>query len=213
MSTKPIRVCAIEAHPIVKEGLLKAFSESADFQLAEVCGQAASALDMLDRCQPELILIDPEAGIRETLQLLGNIAASYPRTRTVVWDQRLASAERRMLLGMGASRLLPRNLGIDQMLDELRTLAVHAGEAVTPAVAPRGADRLTPREIEVAKLVAAGLKNREIAEQMGITAGTVKVHLMHVFEKTGLRDRTELAGFCAQMFQSAESPAKEGPSQ
>lgn len=213
MPTKPIRVCAIEAHPIVKEGLLKAFSESAHFQLAEVCEQAARALDMLERCQPELVLIDPDAGIRETLQLLGSISANYPHTRTVVWDQRLASAERRMLLGMGACRLLPRNLGVEQMLDELQTLALSTIEAATPSLAPRGADRLTPREIEVAKLVSAGLKNREIAEQMGITAGTVKVHLMHVFEKTGLRDRSELAGFCAQMFQSAESGQQEGPSQ
>ena len=204
MSNKPIRVCAVEAHPIVREGLQKAFGERADFQLAEVCSKPGNAAEMLDRCQPELVLIDPDTGIRETLQLLGAISANYPRVKTVVWDQRLASAERRMLLGMGASRLLPRNLGVDEMLNELSELAAAIGEPTQTIVAPRGADRLTPREIEVAKLVAAGLKNREIAEQMGITAGTVKVHLMHVFEKTGLRDRSEIASYCAQLLQSAE---------
>jgi DNA-binding NarL/FixJ family response regulator len=206
-------VCAIEAHPIVKEGLQRAFSASDDFQLAEVCDRAAGALEMLDRCQPELVLIDPDAGIRETMQLLGAISATYPRVKPVVWDQRLASAERRMLLGMGASRLLPRNLGIDQMLEELRSLAASVEQAAAQSTPPRGADRLTPREIEVARLVSSGLKNREIAGRMGITAGTVKVHLMHVFEKTGLRDRSELAGFCAQMFQSADSRQDEGNSQ
>ena len=52
---------------------------------------------------------------------------------------------------------------------------------------------LTPREQEVAALVAKGMKNREIAESLGIATGTVKIHLMHIFEKTGIRDRFELA--------------------
>jgi DNA-binding NarL/FixJ family response regulator len=52
---------------------------------------------------------------------------------------------------------------------------------------------LTPREVEVATLVAKGLKNREIGESLGIATGTVKIHLMHIFEKTGIRDRFELA--------------------
>ena len=52
---------------------------------------------------------------------------------------------------------------------------------------------LTPREQEVASLVAKGMKNREIAEALGIATGTVKIHLMHIFEKTGIRDRFELA--------------------
>jgi DNA-binding NarL/FixJ family response regulator len=52
---------------------------------------------------------------------------------------------------------------------------------------------LTPREAEVAALVSKGLKNREIAESLGIATGTVKIHLMHIFEKTGMRDRFELA--------------------
>jgi DNA-binding NarL/FixJ family response regulator len=52
---------------------------------------------------------------------------------------------------------------------------------------------LTPREVEVASLVSKGMKNREIAESLGIATGTVKIHLMHIFEKTGIRDRFELA--------------------
>jgi DNA-binding NarL/FixJ family response regulator len=212
VSNKPIRVCAVEAHPIVREGLEKAFGERADFQLAEVCSLPGNAGEMLERCQPELVLIDPDTGIRETLQLLGTINANYPRMKSVVWDQRLASAERRMLLGMGASRLLPRNLGVDEMLNELQELASSIGEETETSVAPRGADRLTPREIEVAKLVASGFKNREIAEQMGITAGTVKVHLMHVFEKTGLRDRSEIASYCAQLLRSAGGGQSEATS-
>jgi two-component system nitrate/nitrite response regulator NarL len=52
---------------------------------------------------------------------------------------------------------------------------------------------LTPREVEVASFVSKGMKNREIAESLGIATGTVKIHLMHIFEKTGIRDRFELA--------------------
>jgi DNA-binding NarL/FixJ family response regulator len=64
----------------------------------------------------------------------------------------------------------------------------------------RGARRLTPQEAEVAKLASGGIKNREIAASLGIAQGTVKVHLMHVFEKTGLRDRQQLCGFASHLF-------------
>jgi DNA-binding NarL/FixJ family response regulator len=66
-------------------------------------------------------------------------------------------------------------------------------EQNVPGFERRAAPRLTPREREIVKQVCAGLKNKEIAGTLSITAGTVKVHLMHIFEKTGVKDRFELA--------------------
>jgi DNA-binding NarL/FixJ family response regulator len=64
---------------------------------------------------------------------------------------------------------------------------------VTQFIQRKEASRLTPREKEVVRLICRGMKNKQIAENLHITAGTVKVHLMHIFEKTGLKDRLALA--------------------
>jgi DNA-binding NarL/FixJ family response regulator len=66
-------------------------------------------------------------------------------------------------------------------------------ENVTAFLQRKETSRLTPREREVVHLICRGMKNRQIAENLQITAGTVKVHLMHIFEKTGLKDRLALA--------------------
>ena len=68
---------------------------------------------------------------------------------------------------------------------------------------------LTPREQQVAELVAKGMKNREIAETLGIATGTVKIHLMHIFEKTGIRDRFELALHGLRMACDPPAPGLE----
>ena len=75
-----------------------------------------------------------------------------------------------------------------------------------------GARRLTAREREVIANVQMGMKNREIAAAMGITAGTVKVHLMHIFEKTGLRDRVQLAQCAPQLLHQQAAAAAPEPS-
>ena len=76
---------------------------------------------------------------------------------------------------------------------------------------PSASVRITPREREIIQLICQGLKNREIAEILGITSGTVKVHLMHIFEKTGTKDRFQLALKARQVFgfTTQETPAAE----
>jgi two-component system nitrate/nitrite response regulator NarL len=68
-----------------------------------------------------------------------------------------------------------------------------SAEPPMPGFERRSSPRLTPREREIVQQICVGLKNKEIAQMLSITAGTVKVHLMHIFEKTGVKDRFELA--------------------
>jgi two-component system nitrate/nitrite response regulator NarL len=103
-------------------------------------------------------------------------------------------------LQLGARGILKKTLPVESLVECLR--AVGRGDVwiegtlsdqVVGALDRRSAPRLTPREKEIVHHVCAGLKNKEIAEALRITAGTVKVHLMHIFEKTGVKDRFELA--------------------
>ena len=96
--------------------------------------------------------------------------------------------------------MLFRSLPIQSVLECLRSVGrgnvwieSSISDHVMGAVDRRSTPRLTPREKEIVHHVCGGLKNKDIAEALSITAGTVKVHLMHIFEKTGVKDRFELA--------------------
>jgi two-component system nitrate/nitrite response regulator NarL len=100
---------------------------------------------------------------------------------------------------LGARGILKKNLPVDSLVECLRSVGQGnvwiENSLPDPLANPerRSAPRLTPREKEIVHHVCGGLKNKEIATALAITAGTVKVHLMHIFEKTGVKDRFELA--------------------
>jgi two-component system nitrate/nitrite response regulator NarL len=181
-------------------------------ELTAFCAAPEEVTGMLREHQPEVLLVDPGTGIRPLFEMLPAIPMLSPSTRVVLWDEHLSGAERRLALGLGVRRIVGRNVPVSRLLEELRSVAL-GGDTPSDAeeVARRGARRLTAREREVAQLVCTGLKNREIAERMGITSGTVKVHLMHVFEKTGLRGRHDLSHHAARWFVPEAEAAVQEP--
>jgi DNA-binding NarL/FixJ family response regulator len=103
-------------------------------------------------------------------------------------------------LQLGARGILKKTLPVESVLECLRTVGQgnlwienSLAEHAVGGPERRSSPRLTPREREIVHHVCAGLKNKEVAEALSITPGTVKVHLMHIFEKTGVKDRFELA--------------------
>jgi DNA-binding NarL/FixJ family response regulator len=102
-------------------------------------------------------------------------------------------------LQLGARGILKKNLPVETLVECLRSVGQGnvwiENSLPDPAAGMerRHTPRLTPREKEIVHHVCGGLKNKEIAMALAITAGTVKVHLMHIFEKTGVKDRFELA--------------------
>jgi DNA-binding NarL/FixJ family response regulator len=114
-------------------------------------------------------------------------------------------------LQMGARGIIRKTQSPGSLLECLRMVA--AGSVYVENVfrssannMPRrnGVLRITPREREIVEFVCRGMKNKEIAEALSITAGTVKVHLMHIFEKTGVKDRFQLALQGRQFLSAAE---------
>ena len=101
-------------------------------------------------------------------------------------------------LQMGVRGILKKTLPVAKLIECLREVGagkiwMDDSEHVAQFIQRKEASRLTPREKEVVRLICRGMKNKQIAENLHITAGTVKVHLMHIFEKTGLKDRLALA--------------------
>ncbi len=197
---KPGTVFACEAQPIVVEGLERVLATTEDLQFAGCASNPTEALRRIGESSPDIALIDQSQGMRSALQIVSSLRDVSATTQPVLWINEAAESEALRALQFGARGVLRKTLGVTSLLECLR--AVLAGHVwiengLTPHAAgyltPRSAPRLTPREREIVKLVCCGMKNKQIAENLQITAGTVKVHLMHVFEKTGVKDRFELA--------------------
>lgn len=195
----PITIFACDSQPIVLEGLQRVLEPVTEVQIV---GSGTSVLDVLPeirRLEPQIVLLDQPGGLKMLFRFLSDIKAAVPRTYPILWVSELAEVECFRALQLGARGILKKTLPVTAILDCIRGVA--KGQIWMEPTAPsqsgfqnrRQAPRLTPREMEIVRCLCRGLRNKEIAQELSITAGTVKVHLMHIFEKTGVKDRFELA--------------------
>lgn len=192
-----ISVFALEAQPVAARGLAAFIGENPGYTWAGCATSITAALDRL-RIQPATVaMVDNSVGMRSSLQFVADLKQTSPATAPVLWVHDMSEIDSVRVIQMGARGVFKKTNDLDQLLDCLQTVAQGgvwlANLEKTEAPHFRSTMRLTPREREIALCVCRGLRNREIGEKLTITAGTVKVHLMHIFEKTGVKDRFELA--------------------
>ncbi len=195
-----LSVFACESQPIVLEGLAKVLSECPDLEYAGSAMTLTEALEGLRERHPDVILVDQGAGLKLVFQFISDVKSTSARCQPVLWVNDLAEIDCFRALQLGARGILKKSLPIPSVIECLRSVGRgnvwienSLSEHMAGSLDRRSAPRLTPREKEIVHHVCAGMKNKEIAEALTITAGTVKVHLMHIFEKTGVKDRFELA--------------------
>jgi DNA-binding NarL/FixJ family response regulator len=194
---RSISVFACESQPIVVEGLQKVLADCEDLVFSGWTAKASDALEAIQRVRPDVVLIDGSAGLTAALRLVGNLKTGAP-VHSVLWVVDLPEMDAFRALQIGARGILKKTLPITTLLECLREVAsgqiwMQQSAQVSEFLQRKEASRLTPREKDVVRLVCRGLRNKQIAENLHITPGTVKVHLMHIFEKTGLKDRLALA--------------------
>ena len=195
---RPISVFACESQPVVVEGLAKVLASSEDFEFAGSVARIGDAFETLSRVRPDISLLDLTSGLAPALRLVGNLKTASVPCHIVLWVVDLPEMDAFRALQMGVRGIVKKTLPVAKLLECLREVA--AGN-VWMEGAPQAAEflhrnevsRLTPRERQIVGLICRGMKNKQIAENLRITPGTVKVHLMHIFEKTGLKDRLALA--------------------
>ncbi len=182
------------------EGLAQVLSRDAEFEYLGSASHLNQALDAVREQHPDIVLVDQSAGLKQVFQLISDIRGTWSHCQPVLWVNDLAEIDCFRALQLGARGILKKTAPVAFVLECLR--AVGHGEVwienslsdrAVGAMDRRAGPRLTPREREIVHHVCVGMKNKEIAEALTITAGTVKVHLMHIFEKTGVKDRFELA--------------------
>jgi DNA-binding NarL/FixJ family response regulator len=149
--------------------------------------------------QPSILVVDKAFGLPIVMDWMRLLSSAATPTAVIVWGTPMAESESLRFQQAGAAGVIRKTASLKELSDCIR--AVAAGRtwmendvARGPSPAPRTVrSALTPREVQVMDLVERGLKNKDIGVTLGIRTGTVKIHLKHIFEKTGIRGRYGLA--------------------
>lgn len=194
---KTVLMC--DTQPVAVEGVRGLLARSQGLRFAGAVCSLEAAFELVRSITPAAVVLDKALGTPAIMNWLNRLAVSGIATAAVVWGTGINEGEALKLLQAGARGVLRRTSDPETLLTCL--LAVTAGRTwmeegifgdPEKLVQPRRS-HLTPRENEVAGLVEKGLRNRDIASNLGIQTGTVKIHLKHIFEKTGVRGRYGLA--------------------
>jgi two-component system, NarL family, nitrate/nitrite response regulator NarL len=193
------RVSICDTQPVTAEGVRTLLSGSQDMLFEDVTDSLAQAMDLVRRSQPDVLMLDKAFGIQAILEWLTELKANDFATGVVVWGVSVTEAEALRFLQAGARGILRKTASISVVTACLKTVALGRSwmedcvfrDSARADRYPRS--ELTSREQQVLELVEQGYKNKEIALDLGIRPGTVKIHLKHIFEKTGVRGRYGLA--------------------
>ena len=208
---------ACDSQPIVLEGLARVLAGHEDLEFTGSASNLSDALESLRQQPSDVILVDQSAGLKVVFQFISDVKSTSASCQPVLWVNDLAEIDCFRALQLGARGVLKKTLPVESVVDCLRSVGRGSiwiesslPDHVVGSLDRRAAPRLTPREKEVVQHVCAGMKNKEIALALSITSGTVTVHLMHIFEKTGVKDRFELAVHGRRML-GFDHPAAEEP--
>jgi len=211
-----IRVLIADDHAVVRQGLRTFLALQDDMEVVADAADGEEAVHAAREHAPDVVLMDLVMPNMDGVEAIRRIAAEHPGTRVIALTSFLDDDKVLPAVRAGAAGYLLKDVGPPELVRAIRT--VHGGEALLhPAVAarvleevaapapapaaapppasapPRGDPRLTPREREVLELMARGLANKRIAQELGIAEKTVKIHVSRILHKLGVADRTQAA--------------------
>jgi DNA-binding NarL/FixJ family response regulator len=192
-----IRILAVDDHPIFRQGIVGLLADEIDMQLVAQASNGREAIQQFRAHQPDITLMDLQMPEINGLDAVIAIRGDFPEAKIIVLTTYTGDVQVLRALKAGARGYLLKNLLHRELLETIR--AVHAGKKVLSPdasfeVAEHATDDpLTPGEVEVLRLIAAGNANKQIANNLSITEETVKGRVKNILSKLSANDRTHAA--------------------
>ncbi len=193
--TTKIRVTCVDDHPVVRDGIAAIINLQPDMTVAGAAATGAEALERFLEITPDVTLVDLQLLDMTGFDLIKKIKQKSPNARIVVLSSHEGDVDIQRALEAGAQGYVAKGIVRGELLATIR--GVHAGKRWLPAaLAQKLAEHMvdepiSPREVEVLSLVAAGKRNKEIASDLSIAEDTVKMHVRNILSKLQVNDRTE----------------------
>jgi DNA-binding NarL/FixJ family response regulator len=191
---KKIRILLVDDHMVLRMGLMTAASDEPDMEVVADVDNGLQAIEAYRQHRPDVLVLDLRMPGLNGIETITRLRQEFGEVRIIVFSNFAKGEEVYQALKAGAAGFVVKEMSVDRLLDAIRR--VHRGEQYIPAeVATRVGERLlaqlSPRELEVLRLVAKGLSNKEIASELKVVEGTIKIHVTNVLSKLRVADRTQ----------------------
>jgi two-component system nitrate/nitrite response regulator NarL len=193
------RIAVCDTEPIALEGLRVLLESDEELSVIASDTSLVGGMDSARELLPDVLIVDKAFGLHAVMDCLNTLRRAGTTTSVVVWGSSIVEPEALRFIQAGALGVIRKTARLESILQCLRTVSrgnawMDEGLFDEGDLPVRGAHTpLTARELQVMELVERGMKNKEIGTTLGIRTGTVKIHLKHIFEKTGIRGRYGLA--------------------
>jgi DNA-binding NarL/FixJ family response regulator len=194
---KKIRLLISDDHPVVRAGIGGMLSGEEDFEVVAEATNGSEAVDLANRMKPDVILMDLRMPEMDGVEAISRIKERHPEMNILVLTTYESDADVLRALERGATGYMLKDAPREDLFEAIRATA-EGKSPLSPEVAARLVQRvrepvdelLSTREIEILELVAGGASNKDIAKQLWISDTTVKSHVLHIFNKLEVTDRT-----------------------
>ena len=203
-SMSPARLLLVDDHPMLRRGISELLSLEDDVEVVGEASNGQEALAFLENNDVDLVILDHKMPVLTGIETLGEIKARNINTKTVLFTVSDSGEDVQEALKLGVDGYLLKDMEPELIIIDIRKIlrgelvispnlaSILAQTLRTPSIEDI-ASNLTSRELQVIQMIAEGLSNKMIANSLDIAESTVKVHVKHILNKTGLRTRVEAA--------------------
>ncbi|MDQ8187817.1 response regulator transcription factor [Pelagicoccus sp. SDUM812002] len=189
-----IRILLVDDHIVLRMGLVTAANGESDMEIVGEAENGTEAVDVYEKVAPDVVVMDlrmPEMGGLDAIRILKK---AHPGSKILVFSNYASGDEVLQAFREGASGFVVKEMPLERLLDGIRK--VHSGvqympEEISARLTSRIGSQLSTRELEVLTLVARGCSNKEIASELNLAEGTVKVHVTNILSKLRVSDRIQ----------------------